>query len=180
MTSQDRVRPNILITGTPGTGKTSLAAQVASILTDYEHVEVSDLIKAKHLHEGWDEEHEAYICDEDKVCDELEEVLAKGACVVDFHSCDFFPERWFDLIVVLRADNGVLFDRLAARGYSAQKIEENVEAEIMQVVADEARGAYDEDFLVEWTSNNLEELQANVSRIAEWVSTWHGSGTVAP
>jgi broad-specificity NMP kinase len=40
-----------------------------------------------------------------------------GGCVVDYHGSDFFPERWFDLIIVLRTDNTVLYDRLVQRGY---------------------------------------------------------------
>lgn len=52
--------------------------------------------------------------------------------MVDFHSCELFPERWFGLVVVLRADNSVLYPRLEKRGYDKKKIEENVEAEIMQ------------------------------------------------
>jgi hypothetical protein len=28
--------------------------------------------------------------------------MTAGGNVVDFHSCDFFPERWFDLVVILR------------------------------------------------------------------------------
>lgn len=28
-----------------------------------------------------------------QVCDALEEVLAAGGAVVDYHGCDFFPER---------------------------------------------------------------------------------------
>ena len=35
--------------------------------------------------------------------------------MVDFHSCDLFPERWFDYVIVLRTDNTILFDRLVAR-----------------------------------------------------------------
>ena len=34
---------------------------------------------------------------------------------MDFHSCDFFPERWFDLVIVLQTDNTVLYDRLDKR-----------------------------------------------------------------
>ena len=44
--------------------------------------------------------------------------------VVDFHGADLFPERWFDLVLVLRANNTVLFDRLTERGY-AQKLVSN-------------------------------------------------------
>ena len=35
-----------------------------------------------------------FVLDEDMVCDELEEQMAAGGNVVDFHTCDFFPERW--------------------------------------------------------------------------------------
>jgi adenylate kinase len=42
-------------------------------------------------------------------------VGVNGGVLVDFHSVGFFPERWFDLVIVLRTDNTVLFDRLAKR-----------------------------------------------------------------
>jgi broad-specificity NMP kinase len=51
--------------------------------------------------------------DEDMVCDELEPLMSqRGGILLEFHSCDFFPERWFDLIVLLRCNNAALFDRL--------------------------------------------------------------------
>merc|ERR1711879_197187 len=105
---------NILITGTPGTGKTTLSELVASS-TGLRHINVTDLVKEKSLHEGKDEEFDSYILDEDKVCDELEDTMTSGGNVVDFHTCDFFPERWFDLVVVLRADNSILYPRLVSR-----------------------------------------------------------------
>ena len=46
-----------------------------------------------------------------------------------------FPERWFQLIVVLRCSNDVLYPRLQQRGYSDMKINENIEAEIFQVLS---------------------------------------------
>ena len=41
--------------------------------------------------------------------------METGGVMVDFHGADLFPERWFDLVVVLRADNSVLHSRLMAR-----------------------------------------------------------------
>ncbi len=90
--------------------------------------------------------------------------MTEGNVIVDHHGCDFFPERWFDLVVVLRTDNSVLYNRLQKRyttyhflilcylngafllyrGYSEKKIKENVECEIMQVVLDEAKDSYKE------------------------------------
>ena len=45
----------------------------------------------------------------------MEGMLEHGGVIVDFHSCDFFPERWFDLVVVLRTDNTILYPRLEKR-----------------------------------------------------------------
>ena len=44
--------------------------------------------------------------------------MAEGGNVVDYHGCDFFPERWFHVVVVLRTDNTLLYDRLAKRSAS--------------------------------------------------------------
>lgn len=85
-------RPNILVTGTPGTGKTTTCEQLAA-LTGYRHINVGEWVKEKGLHSGWDEEFECFTLDEDKVCDALEDIMGEGGNIVDHHSCDFFPER---------------------------------------------------------------------------------------
>ena len=41
--------------------------------------------------------------------------MSEGGNVVDYHGCDFFPERWFHVVVVLRTDNTLLYDRLSKR-----------------------------------------------------------------
>lgn len=165
---------NILITGTPGTGKTTLSELVASS-TGLRHINVTDLVKEKSLHEGKDEEFDSYILDEDKVCDELEDTMTSGGNVVDFHTCDFFPERWFDLVVVLRADNSILYPRLVSRSYKDNKIQENMECEIMQVVLDEARESYKQEIVVELTNNTVEEMESNASRIQQWLASWRSN-----
>jgi adenylate kinase len=45
----------------------------------------------------------------------MEVLLKNGGYVVDFHGSEMFPERWFDLVIVLRTDNSILFDRLKKR-----------------------------------------------------------------
>eukprot|EP01087_Luapelamoeba_hula_P020022 TRINITY_DN6739_c0_g1_i1.p2 TRINITY_DN6739_c0_g1~~TRINITY_DN6739_c0_g1_i1.p2 ORF type:complete len:176 (-),score=41.85 TRINITY_DN6739_c0_g1_i1:10-537(-) len=162
-----RAQPNILITGTPGTGKTSLAEAVASAL-GLQHIELGAMVKDKGWHEGKNDEYDTYILDEDKVCDELEDIMTKGGNVVDFHSCDFFPERWFDLVVVLRCDNTFLYSRLETRGYNAKKIAENIECEIMQVVLDEAQDSYRKEIVVELQSDTVEQMQQNCEQIQNW------------
>uniref|UniRef100_A0A061SDX7 Adenylate kinase isoenzyme 6 homolog n=1 Tax=Tetraselmis sp. GSL018 TaxID=582737 RepID=A0A061SDX7_9CHLO len=133
--------PNILVTGTPGTGKTTLAAEVAQA-TGWKHINVGEWVKNYELHQGWDDDFDCWTIDEDKVCDALEELMVEGGCIVDHHTCDFFPERWFSLVVVLTAETSVLYDRLTKRGYSEKKLKENMECEIMMVVQEEATDSY--------------------------------------
>lgn len=47
--------------------------------------------------------------------DELEEKMTEGGVIVDYHGCDLFPQRWFDIIFVLRTDNTQLYTRLENR-----------------------------------------------------------------
>ena len=107
-----------------------------------------------------------------QLLDDMEDILAAGGYVVEFHSSDLFPQRWFDLVIVLRADNTVLYDRLKRRGYSDKKIEENVTAEIMQVCEDEARDAYDAEIVVPLPSNTTADSESNTQRIETWVAQW--------
>lgn len=61
-----RQKPNILLTGTPGTGKTTTCELLAAA-TGLKHINIGDLVKKEDLHSGWDEEYKSYIIDEDKV-----------------------------------------------------------------------------------------------------------------
>ena len=64
------------------------------------------MIKEKKLYTDWNIEFDVPEFDEDLVCDELEPLMSQGGGIIlEFHSCDFFPERWFDLVVLLRANN---------------------------------------------------------------------------
>lgn len=95
------------------------------------HVNVGEMIKEHKCHEGRDEDLNTYILDEDKLLDIMEGILDKAAeedhgIVADFHVCEMFPERWFDLVLCLRTSTDVLFDRLSARGYNEKKRAGNV------------------------------------------------------
>lgn len=172
-----RNRPNILITGTPGTGKTSTASMVGARISFLRHLNVGELIKQHKCYEGRDNELDTNILDEDKLLDLLEGILDKAAeegvgVVIDFHMPVIFPERWFDLVLVLRTKTELLFDRLVARGYSDKKRDENMEAEIMQIILDEAREGYAKEIVHEVASNCVEDMDQNVQRVESWCKQW--------
>lgn len=61
-----RQSPNIVITGTPGVGKTTHCESLAAKL-NLRHISVNQVVKDKGCHEGWSEEYQSWIVDEDKV-----------------------------------------------------------------------------------------------------------------
>lgn len=61
-----RTSPNVVITGTPGVGKTVHCEQLAQE-TGLEHLSINKVAKERECHEGFDRELQSYIVDEDKV-----------------------------------------------------------------------------------------------------------------
>jgi len=167
-----RRAPNVLITGVPGTGKTTLAEALSEALgASVARVDVNALARAREFFLEYDDEMDTHVLDEDALLDEMESELAKtidGGCVVDYHSCELFPERWFDLVVCLTcaSDTATLYERLEKRGYGERKIRENVECDIFQVVVEEAKDSYENVWVRE--NKTLEEMEATTREVAAW------------
>lgn len=115
------------LTGTPGTGKTSI-----SKLLNTKVVHLSDYYEASS--EGKTNSGE-WLIDLDKMNNlvkklELDEVFYEGHTS---HTLDNL-----DMVILLRCDPSILKDRLASRNYSEEKINENLEAEALNIIYDEA------------------------------------------
>ncbi|KAG6095421.1 hypothetical protein E4U30_002475 [Claviceps sp. LM220 group G6] len=166
-----RTSPNIIVTGTPGVGKTT-HCEILSQRTGLRHVSVNQVVKDKECHEGWSEEFQSWIVDEDKLLDFIEEDVKAGGCIIDWHACDLFPRSWIDLVVVLRVESSTLYDRLIARKYAEAKLQENLDSEIMEVLLQEAREAFIEEIVIELKSNTSDDMDSNIDRIETWVKQW--------
>ncbi|NWR95103.1 KAD6 kinase, partial [Furnarius figulus] len=164
-------RPNVLITGTPGVGKTTLGKELAS-RAGLSYVNVGDMAKEGELYEGFDEEYDCPILDEDRVVDELEDRMSEGGVIVDYHGCDFFPERWFHIVFVLRTENSFLYDRLESRGYTGKKLQDNIQCEIFQTLYEEAVLSYKKEIVHQLPSNTPEDLERNLDQIMQWIEQW--------
>jgi broad-specificity NMP kinase len=105
------------------------------------------------------------------VCDELEPLINNGGVILDFHSSAFLPEDWVDLVVLLRCDNTVLYDRLHERGYNENKIKENIECEIMEVTAEEVREAFDEKKILELKSEKIDDMSNNIDVVVNKINS---------
>ncbi|KAI5310398.1 factor activating pos9 [Ascosphaera atra] len=164
--------PNIIVTGTPGVGKTVHCEQLVQE-TGLRHISVNQVVKDRNCHEGWDDELKTWIVDEDKLLDAIEDDIQAGGCIIDWHSCEAFPQSWIDLVVVLQCPNTALhYDRLSSRNYPEKKLQENIDAEIFQVLLEEAREAYDEEIVIALNSETDEDIESNCQRIAAWVEAY--------
>jgi adenylate kinase len=178
-----RKYPNIIVTGTPGVGKTTTVTELlsqaatASPSIPLKNLSINDLVKSRECHEGYDEHLQTYIVDDDKLMDEVEKEISDGkgdgGFVIDWHSTAGFAVRWVDLVVVLRCeDTTVLFDRLQKRGYKDEKVQENMDAEIFGVVLDEAQEGWEQGQVVELKSINADDVEENAERVVQWVQAW--------
>jgi len=175
-----RSEPNILIVGTPGVGKSTLS-QVVSEETGLEWLDISEIAKNNKCLEVYDPTYKSHVLNEERLLDEIEDQMEEGGKVVDYHGCDFFPQRWFDIVFVLRTDNTVLYDRLVHRGYSGKKLEDNVQCEIFQTILDEAKESYATNIVFELPSNLPSDMESNAEKIAEWVKQFKdNTKTTAP
>ncbi|MDD5054026.1 MAG: AAA family ATPase [Candidatus Nanoarchaeia archaeon] len=115
----------ILITGTPGSGKTSIAKELSKLLK-LPYIDVKKIIKNNP--ETIDKKELGELIINDK----LKKVLSKNlpnSCVFETHLIEYCPKN--GLIIILRVNPLVLKKRLIKRGYSKQKIVDNLEVEIL-------------------------------------------------
>ncbi len=132
----------ICVTGTPCTGKTTIAYHIAQE-HGFCYIDVKVVIAEYKLKEGYDRKNKCVIVDEHKLAKVLEKMLKqtrkeKLRVVVDSHLSQFISPKLVDLCLVTTCDLDELHKRLKKRKYSKAKIEGNQECEIMEVCKTEA------------------------------------------
>ena len=168
----------IAVTGTPGTGKTTLSGRLAREL-NAKVISLTDVVNENNLYTGIDLERDSKIVDvkklgkfiekliKTKFSDEetiiLEGLLSHLICAHSKRTSgqDFMPVTH---VIVLRASPSALKQRLELRGYSKAKIRENIEAEFMGVCLNESL----------WCENVIEvdsTGQVNLNLITCWLKS---------
>jgi len=125
----------ILVTGTPGVGKTVVARMLASHLgADY--VNLGELAERENLILGVDEERGTLIADTGKVSRRLKKIVEASDrdVIVDGHyAVDVVRAERAYLVFVLRRDPDELKGLMERRGFKERKLWENLAAEILDV-----------------------------------------------
>ena len=185
----------IFISGTPCTGKTTVAIELNDYLSDNgfnsKLIKINDFAIENDLVLGEDPDKFYKVIDIDKLNDclsiKIKNFLSKDAdgsikvLIVEghlSHLCD-----GADKMIVLRLNPSFLEERLKERNYSKSKIEENLESEALAVCSAEAYDIYGEkvheidvsdksieetrDLILEIVTGNLESPLGSID-FMEW------------
>ncbi|MFH1332418.1 MAG: AAA family ATPase [archaeon] len=130
----------IIVSGTPGTGKTRVAKKIAKEIRG-RYVDVNKVVQKYRLAEGCDKKRKTKVVDIKKLNRVLTKMIReiKKTLVIDSHLSHYLPKEHVRMAVICKCEVKELRKRLKKRGYGKEKIEENVEAEIMDVCLNEAR-----------------------------------------
>ena len=126
----------VVITGTPGTGKSSVAKELGK-LRGWKVLSVGDIVRKKKLFLGFDRRRKVPVADVKKLSSELKRRLEKDSIVEGHYACLVCKADW---IFALRCNPKVLRKRLLKRGYGRKKIEENLLCEMLDLCSIEAGG----------------------------------------
>lgn len=162
---------HILVAGTPGTGKSMLAAAFLGRHSEYKGINVGEEVKNHRLYGSYDEQMDTLEMDLARTRKHLKGLLLGSPyCIVETHTPSCIPRsarHLFSVVVVLTASTEAVYDRLTARNYSDAKRSENVEAEIMRVVWDEALLTFGEEHIVQCASNVPSDIDTVISMVED-------------
>lgn len=129
----------IVVSGTPGTGKTTLAKAIAKKFK-LNYVDVNDVIKKLKLSESYDKKRHCKVVDSDKLSVALSKMVSatNDNLIIDSHLSHYVPSKLVDLCIVTKCDVKLLEVRLKDRGYDKNKIRENLDCEIFDTCLTEA------------------------------------------
>jgi adenylate kinase len=187
----NKINSVILITGTPGVGKTTITHKLASKL-GANHIDLNQLVRTENLVTSFDNLRKTWIADTTKVSKRLKQILAKSkkTTIIEGHyAIQVVPRNVLKIVFVLRRDPHELKKTLEERGYSENKVNENVAAEILDVCLCEAISNYKIKKVCEINTSNkppekvVEELILKLKKkeqcktgIVDWLSKLENEG----
>lgn len=159
---------NIVICGTPGTGKSTLVEEVQKKLKNIDTINLSIFAKDNDCIEEYDEELDTHIIDEEKLSSLLKPRLEETKSIPTLIECihpSILPEDKVDWLFVCRTNNTILYDRLKLRNYNEVKLTNNLESEIFQLIQDEALETFGDSIVTIIQNDKTHDIESNCNLI---------------
>src|SRR2546427_12837259 len=161
----------VAITGTPGTGKSSVCAVLS--VRGYTVMDLDQIARREGFIAGRDEARGSDEVDTEAMRRSLH-VPAKVAFLTSHYS----HRMDANIAIVLRCRPSVLRSRLEARGWPPEKVRENVEAEAIDVILQEAVARLPFVFEVDTTNRQPTETAEAILAILQGKTKGHEPGSV--
>lgn len=184
----------IVVTGTPGVGKSTVARLLAQRL-GAELIELGDLVRREGLYSGIDPETGSLLVDTGLLADRVAKLVfsepGKLFVIVGHYAQEVVPSDLLLMAFVLRREPRELKRVLEARGYSGRKLYENLQAEVLDVCLYEAVQAYGLELVYEVDTTGreprkvLEEVLRALEHkrgrvgIVDWLGALEGEGRLS-
>ncbi len=156
----------VVITGTPGTGKSSVARE----LEGWNVIDLKTFIEEQDIGSVNGGEIEVRV---EKLVDRLEEEFrdSEENLVIEGHLSHHYEA---DYCIVLRCEPDTLRERLSGRNYDRQKADENVEAESLDIILQEAIQQQENIIEIDTTGREAKEVAEEVIERIENEETGYG------
>lgn len=125
----------IIVTGTPGTGKTTFSKKLAKDI-GADHIDLTKFVTKRKLYTRYDRERNSRVVNLIRVQSSLDRLFsqARRPIIADTHMPEGIISKGFvKLVFVLRCHPRVLERRLGRKKWKQSKIRENVLAEMLDV-----------------------------------------------
>lgn len=139
----------LYITGSPGTGKTTISIALQKELNKQSFIEIFEIrniLEENHLLEEYEKERDTNLFDLDKAMNFIQDLLSNKESFIlvgpplPFNNLDFSS-----IIVLTCSKKNLLIKRLSKRNYMKKKIDENIDAEFASVTL---------GYIMDWISEN--------------------------
>jgi len=154
----------IALTGTPGTGKTSVAEVLKS--KGFKIVDLNRLACDKNFIIGRDNKRDSYIVDIEKFNKYiLNNYSGKDIVIIEGHLSHLL--KCVEKIIILRSHPRILKKNLSKKGWNEEKIKENIEAEILDIILCETVEIHTEKniFEINVSDKAIGEIAASIIEI---------------
>ena len=157
---------NISLTGTPGTGKTSISRFLSQ--HDIKILDLKKLIFKENLISAFDKKRNTNIIDINKINKYFENnIYRNGLLIIEGHLSHLL--KCIDKVILLRCNPKELKIRLLKRRWNKNKIKENIESEILDIILCECLKLQSKKniFEIDTTKMSVESLGNIILKIIE-------------